>query len=1191
MGLFGALFAGVSALRAQGVSLATISDNIANVSTIGYKGTTARFSSFVAEQASRFSYSSGGVRPVPVSLIDRQGELEGSASSTDLAISGEGFFVVSTSNVAGQGEFRYTRSGSFTVDKDGHLVNTSGHYLMGWPTDNEGDPVVLDTTTTAQLQLININNLSNAAVATTEFSLGANLPEDTPVGDSYTAAATVFDGFGTPHGVPLTFTRQPAYTDDLNRLRENVWNVSARAPGGATTIELKDNEGNTFAASGRLDFNKIPDEGETLMIGDLTFEFDGGDGVGEGNIGIPLSEINSIPDAQTALVDAYHTAFGGFEGPVEVALASELDSLGGRFADVPVVNPIGAGTISEAAFNILQGAFDEDTDNFTLDLQTFADGEIRLLGKTNIAIGINNERITDDSFGRNSADLSTALPGDDIRIYVRSPGPGGAIETEVFQLEVGANGIEAGVEGETTVGAISLDGFQYQSGGYPVASLVSGVTPSTSSFNPTTTTTVQTINVTPAADAALRAVAGFNADTLSLNLESSGAAAGAAATDVDLEAIPNISYQVVTAAGVNVGGNTSLNFGANSINLAPLAAGHVVRVFVDDGTGAAVRVANIELNGEVLEGATNNVNSGAIVIGGFAYDGAAGYTGPDTTAFGSAGTPGGSFGAAALAVASVTADVPESVRASLVQTGRLTGAPPTFLGLDLERVGAEIRLAGLTNISYRLLNPAGAVIGGSINGYGAASPNLTGLVANSAIELYVDSNGTAPRGDPTRVATLTLANPITNVGSVDGGITQNAIVISGFDRYTPGGLTAVAVPPLVAGVSPSPGGDFPDGTVATLPEGNVARAAQGRLNSLGLDHFNDVTRTLNLQLETIADPTGGVDRQTRIKGVQNLAFVFNSGGTNPRVPGRGEFSGEFGQPSRDLTQGVVAGDTIDVYVDAGGAIPSRIAQITLPGPLNDAGTVAGEETSNALQIGGFVYETDERLQAGTDSDNNTVFFQQNVEGGTVNFDASEIRSITQDRTFRVPAIVATDPPNVIFTQRGIPDSFNLTTADIQWSNGAGTSTIDINLGTPGDPGGLTQFAGNFTVNYVRQDGVPAGSISGINVGEGGSLIANFNNGRNQTIYSVPVATFPNTNALATDSGNVFNPTSDSGEALLRIPGVGATGRIAQNSLETSTVDIADEFSKMIITQRAFSAASRVVTTSDEMLDELVRIKR
>ncbi len=1206
MGIFGALFSGISGLRAQGVSLATISDNIANVSTIGYKGTTAHFSSFVTEQASRFSYSSGGVRAVPTSLIDRQGDLEGSSSSTDLAISGDGFFVVSTSNVAGQGELRYTRAGSFTVDREGNLVNISGHYLMGWPTDNEGQPIVQDTTTTAQLQLVNINNLLSAAIPTSRFSLGANLPTGTVVGSSHTAAATVFDGFGGPHGLPLTFTRQPSYEDELGRLQENVWNISSRAPDGASVIELKDNEGNTFSASGRLDFNAIPEEGETLIIGDVTFEFDTGDGVADGNIRIPLREINSVQDATTALQTAYYTHFGRFEGPLGVALASELATQGGRFSALPQVRATVPGTVGEAAFNILQAAFEPDTAELSLDLETVGE-EVRLVGKTNLAFGVDNENIEDESFGRDSADLSGVGENQTIRIYARNTSQaGGALAIEVARITVGAGGIEAGTDGRTTQGAISLSNFVYQSGGYPAFTRMGkDAAVTTPTFNGDVTATVQDTGVSAAANTALGNLpaTAFNdaTRTLSLDLQTMGfvAAAGANpqvdANEVVVDGVTDLSFQLFNLDGTRVGADTSTNFGADSVDLSNVQDGQTLAVFVNDAPGAvgnAVRVATIQLNDGALNLGDVNANrttTDAITISGFTYDPAAdnggGYSG--TAQVTAAGTLGGFFSGGLPTIQAEGANIPESVRTALAQTGRLTGANNDRLSFDLGTVGAEIRLQRLTNISYRTVTSAGVPIAGGLNAYNANSPNLANLAADDMIEIYIDSNGTASRGDPVKIATLTVQDALT--AGIDGGLTRDALQIEGFANYTPGGFTGVDAP-IVAGVTPNPGGDFPEGTTSSLPESGVSPVVEARLNGLGADIFNDVTRTLNLRLRTIADPSGGSDRQTHIAPIPGLAFVHNSGGTNPTPPTSGTSAGAFNQPSVDLTQGIAAGDTIDIYSETGGT-SSLIAQITLPGPLSDVGTEAGTTTANALQISGFNYQTDRRLAAGTGVDNQTVFFEQNLEGGTVIINASDIRSINQDRSFVVPSIIAANPPNVIFTGRGTPNSFNLSNAIIQWSNGAQNSEIDIDLGTAGGTNGLVQSSDPFSVRFVRQDGVPSGVIAGVQVGENGNFLARFDNGRNQPVYRLPLATFPNTNALGQDSGNVYSPTSDSGEPLLSVPGIGSTGRIAQNSLETSTVDIANEFSRMIITQRAFSAASRVVTTADEMLDELVRIKR
>ena len=133
MSIYGAMFAGVSGLAAQSNSLSMISDNIANVNTVGYKGVSARFSTLVTQAATQTTHTPGGVQSSPYSYIDGQGLLQGSASGTDLAVAGQGFFVVNEAATPGFGDdFFFTRAGSFNPDQNGNLVNTAGYFLQGY---------------------------------------------------------------------------------------------------------------------------------------------------------------------------------------------------------------------------------------------------------------------------------------------------------------------------------------------------------------------------------------------------------------------------------------------------------------------------------------------------------------------------------------------------------------------------------------------------------------------------------------------------------------------------------------------------------------------------------------------------------------------------------------------------------------------------------------------------------------------------------------------------------------------------------------------------------------------------------------------------------------------------------------------------------------------------------------------------
>ena len=134
MSLYGALFSGVSGLAAQSSAMGAISDNITNVNTIGYKGAKVNFKTLVTKQVSLTNYAPGGVQSAVRKGIDVQGLLQATNSSTDVSLSGQGFFIVNEAANPQEGDmFAYTRAGSFKVDKEGYLQNVSGWYMQGWP--------------------------------------------------------------------------------------------------------------------------------------------------------------------------------------------------------------------------------------------------------------------------------------------------------------------------------------------------------------------------------------------------------------------------------------------------------------------------------------------------------------------------------------------------------------------------------------------------------------------------------------------------------------------------------------------------------------------------------------------------------------------------------------------------------------------------------------------------------------------------------------------------------------------------------------------------------------------------------------------------------------------------------------------------------------------------------------------------
>ncbi|HXL01982.1 MAG TPA: flagellar hook protein FlgE [Candidatus Atribacteria bacterium] len=138
---------------------------------------------------------------------------------------------------------------------------------------------------------------------------------------------------------------------------------------------------------------------------------------------------------------------------------------------------------------------------------------------------------------------------------------------------------------------------------------------------------------------------------------------------------------------------------------------------------------------------------------------------------------------------------------------------------------------------------------------------------------------------------------------------------------------------------------------------------------------------------------------------------------------------------------------------------------------------------------------------------------------------------------------------------------------------------------------LTQFGGNPTAYISFQDGYEAGSLDMVSTDSGGVLTGIFTNGQSKALAQIALATFSNPGGLLKEGGNLYQISNNSGLPNIGTASSGGRGSIAVGALEMSNVDLAQEFTNMIVTQRGFQANSRVITTSDEMLQDLINIKR
>ncbi len=156
--------------------------------------------------------------------------------------------------------------------------------------------------------------------------------------------------------------------------------------------------------------------------------------------------------------------------------------------------------------------------------------------------------------------------------------------------------------------------------------------------------------------------------------------------------------------------------------------------------------------------------------------------------------------------------------------------------------------------------------------------------------------------------------------------------------------------------------------------------------------------------------------------------------------------------------------------------------------------------------------------------------------------------------------------------------------------GSGPQAVTLNLGNFGQANGLTQYAGTaYAVTGLTQNGVPPGAFSGVTTQANGNVVVNYDNGQSRVVAQVPLTTFANPDALQRQNGQAFTATLDSGTAITNTEGNGGAGLLAVSSTEGSNVDIATEFTQLIVAQQAYSANAKVVTTTDTLLQTTINM--
>jgi flagellar hook protein FlgE len=295
MTISSSLSAGVAGLNANATRLATISDNIANASTYGYKRASTEFASVViGDTRGASSYSAGGVRASTMRLIDERGDLIGTGNPLDLAIAGRGMLPVLPETALGSPitdqPMTMTRTGSFRTDADGVLKTESGLVLLGWPANADGTIPPFARDTLVGLAPVVIGANQTAADPTTSMNLGVNLPATyTEAGSTATPpplSVEYFGNLGTSESLQVTFVPVVPATGSSNE-----WTMQLRdsALGGALVGEYRLTFDATRGAGGTLaSVNAVSGGAYDAAAGTVSVNVAGGPmTIGIGRLGDP----------------------------------------------------------------------------------------------------------------------------------------------------------------------------------------------------------------------------------------------------------------------------------------------------------------------------------------------------------------------------------------------------------------------------------------------------------------------------------------------------------------------------------------------------------------------------------------------------------------------------------------------------------------------------------------------------------------------------------------------------------------------------------------------------------------------------------------------------------------------------------------------------------------------------------------
>lgn len=354
----------------------------------------------------------------------------------------------------------------------------------------------------------------------------------------------------------------------------------------------------------------------------------------------------------------------------------------------------------------------------------------------------------------------------------------------------------------------------------------------------------------------------------------------------------------------------------------------------------------------------------------------------------------------------------------------------------------------------------------------------------------------------------------------------------------------------------------------------------------------------------------GVDATASASGSQ-LTLTGTTAGVDISVNNTGITTGSIGWTAQDRASSNLFGAQLAVTGPVSATAPISVGQGTATNfgglglDIQHANINSGTVGTQTYSVGGFDVNNPNATSnwpsaiSVYDSLGNphtvTVYFRKAYEystGGTIH-SVWEWNAVApaSDTATGLPVIGGSGTMEFDATGRLIAGGEPTTPIIFDFAGANPGQQIDISF--VNGPGNIntTQLSMASTTNYQSQDGYPPGMLTNVGVNTDGVITGYYSNGQQIDLYTIVLADFNNPMGLHKEGNNLYSLTGTSGDPFINLPGTAGLGKISPNSLEQSNVDIANEFVKMIISQRGFQANSRVITTSDEMLQEIMSLKR